>query len=141
MSVLLYLSRSLSLNMDTNTKLTQTQNGKDILLSPHGAQNTNLAFLPTCGGVLEFFGDGYWVPYFYGSLARSTGHYYYAIYTGAKQSYKKQLYKNMRQGHSRSKFRSYNMTVNIDSILEATQALLDRYLSCSQRGPYPFGRP
>ncbi|CAB9509911.1 expressed unknown protein [Seminavis robusta] len=54
----------------------------DILISPHGAQLTGSAFLPSCGGILELFPRGYHFPDFFGTLAAATGHFHRSIYTG-----------------------------------------------------------
>ena len=36
----------------------------DIVITPHGAQNTNLAFIRPCASVLELFSRGYYLGYF-----------------------------------------------------------------------------
>jgi Glycosyltransferase 61 len=41
----------------------------DIVIAPHGAQLTGMAFLPPCAAVLELFPPNYLVPDFFGSLA------------------------------------------------------------------------
>jgi hypothetical protein len=45
----------------------------DILITPHGAQETGLVFLPKCGGVLELIPEQYYYPKFFGTLAASAG--------------------------------------------------------------------
>ncbi|OEU11864.1 hypothetical protein FRACYDRAFT_244984 [Fragilariopsis cylindrus CCMP1102] len=55
----------------------------DILIGPHGAQLTSIPFLPECSGILELFPIGYYIPTFFGSLSRSTGHYHISYYTGS----------------------------------------------------------
>jgi hypothetical protein len=53
----------------------------DILLAPHGAQLTGLAFLQsTCSQLLELFPKGYAIPSFYGSLATNAGIGYSHLY-------------------------------------------------------------
>jgi hypothetical protein len=47
--------------------------GIDILITPHGAQETGVVFMPDCGSVLEMFPDHYYYPRFFGSLAASAG--------------------------------------------------------------------
>lgn len=47
--------------------------GQDLVVSPHGAQLTNLLFLPPCAAILEVFPCGYWVPDYFASLARTMG--------------------------------------------------------------------
>jgi Glycosyltransferase 61 len=51
----------------------------DIILTPHGAQETRLFFMPRCEAILEFFPKGYHIPWFFGNLARMSG---IAHYTG-----------------------------------------------------------
>ena len=55
----------------------------DILIGPHGAQFTSIPFLSECSGILELFPIGYYIPTFFGSLSRSTGHYHISYYTGS----------------------------------------------------------
>jgi Glycosyltransferase 61 len=43
----------------------------DIVISPHGAQLTALAFLPPCAALVEFFPKEYLVADYFGSLARA----------------------------------------------------------------------
>lgn len=45
----------------------------DILVTPHGAQETNIVFLPSCGAVLEVVPENYWYTTFFGTLAASSG--------------------------------------------------------------------
>jgi hypothetical protein len=53
----------------------------DILVAPHGAQLTGLAFLQSsCSQLLELFPKGYALPNFYGSLATNAGIGYSYIY-------------------------------------------------------------
>lgn len=54
----------------------------DIVLSPHGAQLTGVPFLANkpCSHVVELFPKRYWIPSFFGSLARNAGVQYSALY-------------------------------------------------------------
>jgi Glycosyltransferase 61 len=52
----------------------------DIILTPHGAQETGLFFMPRCGAILEFFPKGYHIPWFFGNLARMSGIAHYSGY-------------------------------------------------------------
>eukprot|EP00588_Corethron_pennatum_P001134 CAMPEP_0194291078 /NCGR_PEP_ID=MMETSP0169-20130528/42676_1 /TAXON_ID=218684 /ORGANISM="Corethron pennatum, Strain L29A3" /LENGTH=538 /DNA_ID=CAMNT_0039038853 /DNA_START=87 /DNA_END=1703 /DNA_ORIENTATION=+ len=45
----------------------------DIVLTPHGAQETGLFFLRDCGGVIEIMPQNYYYPNFFGSLAATAG--------------------------------------------------------------------
>jgi Glycosyltransferase 61 len=58
----------------------------DILITPHGAQETGVAFLPRCGGVLELLPDGYFFPRFYGTLASTAGVEHAYIYLAKNTS-------------------------------------------------------
>jgi hypothetical protein len=108
----------------------------DILIGPHGAQLTNIAFMPQCGGILEIFGKGYYIPHYYGSLARSTGHYYYNVYTGT--SIVKETNYYMRGKH-RYEARRFNMTVDdLPGVVTTVEALIERWQKCCERGARPF---
>ena len=58
----------------------------DILLSPHGAQNTGIPFMSNkkCSHFVELFPENYLLPAFYGSLARNAGIGYSYLYMSAK---------------------------------------------------------
>ncbi|CAB9519431.1 unknown protein [Seminavis robusta] len=108
----------------------------DILIGPHGAQFTSAAFLPSCGGVLELFPKGYYVPNFFGTLTRSTGHYYYSLYTGANRS--EEMSRYMRFLDGRNKARGFNVTADPESVVQAVSKLLARWQNCCLSGPHPF---
>jgi hypothetical protein len=105
----------------------------DILIGPHGAQVTNAAFIPHCGSILEFFPKGYFVPHFFGTLARSTGHYYFSMYTGDFET----MEQDLRMGalkRKRDKFRKGDITVNnVQNVVQATMAMINKWSSCCQR--------
>ncbi|CAJ1949953.1 unnamed protein product [Cylindrotheca closterium] len=53
----------------------------DILIAPHGAHLTGLAFIDApCSHLLELFPKRYSIPYYYGSLAMSNGKKYSYLY-------------------------------------------------------------
>mmetsp|Transcript_3891 Transcript_3891/g.11221 ORF Transcript_3891/g.11221 Transcript_3891/m.11221 type:complete len:387 (+) Transcript_3891:229-1389(+) len=54
----------------------------DIVIAPHGAQNTNFAFLRNRTAVAEIYPKSYYVPGYYLSLARANGAYAMAVYPG-----------------------------------------------------------
>lgn len=58
----------------------------DILITPHGAQETGAAFMPRCGGVLELLPDKYFFPRFYGTLAATRGLEHAYIYLAKNAS-------------------------------------------------------
>ena len=56
----------------------------DIVIGPHGAQFTNTLYQPTCGSLIELFGAKYYLPNFFGSLARLSGKHHLVYYPGGK---------------------------------------------------------
>ena len=48
-------------------------NKQDLVISPHGAQLTNLIWARRCIGVLELFPRNYYIPGFFGALASVVG--------------------------------------------------------------------
>jgi hypothetical protein len=58
----------------------------DVAITPHGAQETGLIFLPACGGVLEFLPHGYYYPNYFGSLAAGSGKHHAFLCMSANQS-------------------------------------------------------
>jgi hypothetical protein len=118
----------------------------DILISPHGAQLTNTIFLPQCGGILEFFPKGFYPHEYFGTLARSTGHYHFGIYASqdghndtekaaAEIAHYSRNWRTLRQA------RTVNMTLNaamIDHVIEGVEELTERWRKCRKRGSHPF---
>jgi hypothetical protein len=109
----------------------------DILVSPHGAQVTNGAFIPTCGGIIEIFPTGYWAPHYFGSLARCTGHYHYSIYTGNASTIDEDVsYYMTTSFETRSYARTFNINVtDINSILNGIRILTNRWIECCHDQP------
>ncbi len=60
----------------------------DILITPHGAQETGVAFMPQCGGVLELLPDHYFFPRFYGTLATTVGLEHAYLYLAKNDSHR-----------------------------------------------------
>ena len=54
----------------------------DIVITPHGAQLTGMAFLPPCASVLELFPPDYLVPDYFGSLAAAINISHSFLYLG-----------------------------------------------------------
>jgi hypothetical protein len=109
----------------------------DILISPHGAQVTNSAFIPSCGGVIELFPTGYYAPHYFGTLARCTGHYHYSIYTGNVTTMETDVsYYMTTSFETRRTARTFNITVrDVNSILNGIQTLTNRWIECCQNEP------
>merc|ERR1719356_1480584 len=55
-------------------------NKQDIIVSPHGAQLTNLIWARRCTGVMELFPQNYYIPGFFGALASVVGGVAFAGY-------------------------------------------------------------
>jgi len=108
----------------------------DILIGPHGAQLTSVAFQPTCGGLVELFPKGYYMPSFFGTLARSTGHYHYSIYAGQNLAEEGAFY--MSRQRYRGQARSLNITADPHAVLQSVQGLITRWQNCCQRTPHHF---
>lgn len=55
-------------------------NKQDIIITPHGAQETNLLFARRCMGVIELSPENYYIPEWFASLANALGAHFYAGY-------------------------------------------------------------
>jgi hypothetical protein len=95
----------------------------DILITPHGAQETNLVFMPPCGGILEVIPDRYFVPKYYGSLAASSGLDHAVLY----------LADNLEDKSVDGKTKQHSMCVPLDSTRYGIQRLVDRWQKCCQQ--------
>jgi Glycosyltransferase 61 len=112
----------------------------DILIGPHGAQVTSAAFVPTCGGVVEFIPKGYYYPSFFGSLSQSTGHYYRYIYLGNFTNRMQEWeYWTVQDGKRRGQAKKWYTTVNPEAVVMAVKELTAEWQQCCQRGSRPFG--
>jgi Glycosyltransferase 61 len=108
----------------------------DIVMGPHGAQLTNAAFLPQCGGLLEFFPQGYWAPHYFGTMARSTGHYHFGIYAGPRSTMDQDvIYAMTNTLQTQDEARARNITVeNVQEVVDATLALVEQWQTCCRDG-------
>ncbi|KAG7351697.1 DUF563 domain containing protein [Nitzschia inconspicua] len=104
----------------------------DIVLGPHGAQLTNAAFLPRCGGMLEFFPQGYWAPHYFGTMARTTGHYHFGIYAGDRRTMEQDvLYAMTNTLQTQDEARARNISIDdVQEVVDATMALVQRWYDC-----------
>jgi hypothetical protein len=100
----------------------------DILITPHGAQETGLVFLPTCGGVLELIPNGYYYPNFFGTLAATSGLSHAFLYFGGKQNNNDVSY-----SWNNMTIRSANFCPSIHIIRTAVEALMDQWQRCCDR--------
>jgi Glycosyltransferase 61 len=96
----------------------------DILITPHGAQETNLVFMPPCGGILEVIPDQYFVPKYYGTLAASTGHDHAILYLADHLEIKTINGTTNKQ---------YSMCVPLDSTRYGILRMVERWQNCCHR--------
>lgn len=101
----------------------------DILVSPHGAQLTGLAFMPNCGQILELTPKGYHIPYFFGSLANASGLGYGYVYTspGDPVNETKAMSATI---DLRNKARSANLCPSTTSIVQGVLDLFENWNNC-----------
>ena len=90
----------------------------DILISPHGAQLSTVPFLRDCGTVLEIFPFRYCLPFFYGSLATSSGLSYAYLYMGNVCMWEKV---------DRGQRRAANLCLNVDMIVQSVMQLVEEW--------------
>lgn len=95
----------------------------DVLIGPHGAQFASIAFLPPCGGLVEFFPTGYFVPSYFGSLAASTGHSHVYIYTGNSTTREVDIPTHSKTYESRSAARAQKIHANEYNVVQAVKML------------------
>jgi Glycosyltransferase 61 len=120
----------------------------DLLISPHGAQLTGLAFLPSpCSAVLEIFPRGYWIPKFFGSLAATSGvHQHACLYLGAgahhggDQQHRgvvvnrtHQVQEATQSVRDRFRTRSQNMCLPLNQTLQAIQQMIHSWQQCCDK--------
>ena len=109
-------------------KMAQT----DILVTPHGAQLSSLSFMPPCGGVFEIFPEGYYLPYFYGPLAATSGIRHAYVYNGA--DVKKEWYKgNKIDRPGRLAARRQDVCVPLQTSVEMIAHMVDEWKVCCQQ--------
>lgn len=108
----------------------------DVLISPHGAQLTSLTFMPECGRIVELYTAGYYMPYYYGSLANARGIAMTSLYTGVNKSAELEFSKS--NIHHRKTARARSLCVEIDKLIETVQFLIDGWRTCCTNGQTTF---
>ncbi|CAB9517270.1 expressed unknown protein [Seminavis robusta] len=104
----------------------------DIIVGPHGAQHTSVAFLPACGGLLELFPMGYHYPKYFGTLARTTGHYHFHLYTGGT-NIDAELNQHMMTLEGRKTARESHLAPKAGQVLKGVHQLTERWQTCCER--------
>lgn len=103
----------------------------DILISPHGAQLTGLAFLPDCGAVLEVFPAGYYLPHFFGSLARASNHpHRYVTLVSHGTDWPTEAVAGMQTQAARQKARNKQLCPDPDTIVHAVENMVAEWHEC-----------
>jgi Glycosyltransferase 61 len=105
----------------------------DIIISPHGAQLTGIPFMPRCGIIYEIFPTGYYLPYYFGSLASASGlQHGYTITTNTSNSvdWKVECTESMQDRKSRQSVRNKPICVDPQSIAKSVLTLVDSWKQC-----------
>jgi hypothetical protein len=95
----------------------------DILITPHGAQETNLIFMPSCGAVLEVLPENYYYANFFGSLAASCGIDHLILY----------LAQNTSSREWSLKWRNPQFCIPLQSVREGIDQLIRRWETCCSK--------
>ena len=103
----------------------------DIVVSPHGAQLSGVAFLPTCGQVLELLPRFYHCQFFFGSLTTSTGST--ASYLYLSDGSAKVEMENITTHEARRIARSVQLCPPISSIQSAVEELIQKWRKCCRK--------
>jgi hypothetical protein len=103
----------------------------DILLSSHGAQLVSIPFMPRCGGIMEFFQRGYFLSYYFGSLAAMSNLTYSYLYTGWNTTLER---RQARGEYRRQRARERNICLNVDAVLQGVHTLIERWKGCCGTG-------
>jgi Glycosyltransferase 61 len=104
---------------------------EDILFGPHGAQFTSTVFQPACSGLLDLFPKGYYLPFYFGSLARATGHYHFSLCNGG-DNITEEL-QGMLTFEGRMSARGSHFRANASLVVAGVQQLALRWQMCCDR--------
>lgn len=103
----------------------------NIIISPHGAQLTNLAFIRPCTIVLEFFPVQYYVAFFQPYVLSAD-----AIHFDGYPFMREPLYDSKETGHVgpyvRGQLRGKHILASPESVLRAFPRLVLNHLSCQK---------
>jgi hypothetical protein len=104
----------------------------DIVISPHGAQLTGIAFMPACGSVMELFPKGYSLPMYFGSLATSSGlhHSYFYMSQGSEDEENTMF---MSGSGNREASRRVDFCGTPSRIVDAVRLLVEEWKQCQIR--------
>jgi hypothetical protein len=105
----------------------------DIVVSPHGAQLTGIAFMSStpCGSVLELFPKGYSIPEYFGSLATSSGqHHSYFYMSQGNEMEENAMF--MRGFENREASRRVDFCGTPSRIADAVRLLVEEWKQCQE---------
>lgn len=103
----------------------------DILITPHGAQETGIVFMPPCGAVLELIPNGYYYPNFFGTLAATCGLGHAFLYFGSDLTKSH----NVSYSWNNMTIRSANFCPSRHIITSAVEALQQQRGQCCRGFP------
>mmetsp|Transcript_12604 Transcript_12604/g.18877 ORF Transcript_12604/g.18877 Transcript_12604/m.18877 type:complete len:464 (+) Transcript_12604:85-1476(+) len=102
----------------------------DIIVSPHGAQLTNLAFIRPCTVVLELFPNQYYLSYFQKYVLSAAGIHYEGYELGRSPLH--DTMDTINNSELRGSARGKQMLASPQSILHALPRLILSCLSCQE---------
>ena len=103
----------------------------DIILTPHGAQITGVAFMSMCGQLMEIFPHGYLDPKFFGTLTRASGvqHYYSYLSPDQNETYLPERVW-LRSKYARDKARRADLCADRTMMLDAVLQMVGEWKEC-----------
>jgi Glycosyltransferase 61 len=106
----------------------------DILISPHGAQLTGIPFMPNCAEIFEIFPAGYYLPYYFGSLASASGlQHAFTSSTSSSVNWKDESIRGMKDRKSRQSVRNTPICISPDTIVDAVRDLVTSWKKCHSK--------
>lgn len=105
-------------------------NSHDVVISPHGAQLTNLIFLQPCAAILELYPPFYYVPGYFLTLALNVGALAYVGYPG--EAADDDVARMLSGGpHAMNRFRTKKIDVDdLDALSNAVGAMIEERTRC-----------
>jgi len=97
---------------------------KDVIIAPHGAQNTNFVWARRCTSILEIYPANYFIPGLYLQLARAAGAVIFAAHQGRQDMSKVFNYRLRRAVRSR------NIFFDVEAAASTLKLMLDARLQC-----------
>ena len=98
----------------------------DILITPHGAQETNIVWMPRCGQVLEMMPEDYWHPVFFGTLAATAGSGHSVLFVAQNVSHQF-LSQNQME---RTRARRQNFCLSRPMVRKGVEQLMEAWNAC-----------